>query len=39
MAAADVERIRATIRLLLDSGDITPMGARLLDKVLAEVSW
>lgn len=39
MPAAEVERIRAMVRLLLDSGDITPMGARLLDKVLTEVVW
>lgn len=39
MAAAEVERIRAVIRMLLDSGDITPMGARMVEKVLAEVSW
>ena len=39
MAAAEVERIRAVVRLLLDSGDITPQGARQLEKVLTEVSW
>lgn len=29
-------RMEATIRLLLDSGDLTMMGARVLDKVLEE---
>jgi hypothetical protein len=39
MAAAEVERIRAVLRMLLDSGDITPQGARMMEKVLTEVSW
>lgn len=39
MAAAEVERIRAMLRLLLDTGDITPMGAQQIEKVLTEVSW
>lgn len=39
MPAAEAERIRAVVRMLLDSGDITPMGARMLDKVLAEMGW
>lgn len=39
MAAAEVERIRAVLRMLLDSGDITPMGVRMMEKVLTEVSW
>jgi len=25
--------------MLLDIGDITPMGARMIDKVLAEMGW
>lgn len=39
MAAAELERIRAMVLMLLDSGDITPMGVRMMDKVLTEVSW
>ena len=39
MPAAEAERIRAMVRMLLDSGDITPMGARMMDKVLAELGW
>lgn len=39
MPGAEVERIRAMLRLLVDSGDITPYGARMIEKVLTEVSW
>lgn len=39
MAAAEVERIRAMLRLLLDTGDITPRGVQQVEKLLAEVSW
>ena len=39
MAAAEVERIRAVLRMLLDSGDITHMGVQMMEKVLTEVSW
>ena len=39
MPPSEAERVRAVIRMLLDSGDITPMGARMMEKVLAEVSW
>lgn len=28
------ERIRAVLRMLLDSGDITPMGVRLVEQAL-----
>lgn len=30
----DVERLQAVCRMLLDSGDITPMGVRMIEKVL-----
>ena len=39
MPPVEVERIRALLRVLLDTGDITPQGVRMIDKVLAEVSW
>lgn len=32
----EAERLKAMVRLLLDSGDITPMGARLLNKLAEE---
>ena len=39
MSPTEAERLRAALRLLLDSGDITPMGARVIDNIIAEVSW
>lgn len=39
MPPVEAERIRAILRMLLDTGDITPQGVRMVDKVLAEVSW
>ena len=39
MPPVEAERVRAVIRMLLDSGDITPRGAKMMEKVLAEVSW
>lgn len=30
------ERIRAALRMLLDSGDITPMGVRAIGQILDE---
>ena len=32
--AVDVERIRASFRLAVESGDLTPMGGRVLNHVL-----
>lgn len=39
MGAAGVERIRAAMRLLLDSGDLTQKGVRVLEKILIEEEW
>jgi hypothetical protein len=39
MAAAEVERIRAVVWQLLDSGHIDQQGVQRLEKVLTEVSW
>lgn len=30
----DKDRLRAILRMLLDSGDITPMGARMIERIL-----
>lgn len=39
MAAAEVERIRAVLWQLLDTGNITPQSVQRMEKVLTEVSW
>lgn len=32
----NVERLRAMLRWLLDSGDITPQGVRMIERILDE---
>lgn len=36
MNGASAARIRAVLTMLLDSGDITPMGVRMIEKILQE---
>jgi hypothetical protein len=39
MGAAGVQRLRALMRLLMDSGDITPEAVRQVEKILQEEEW
>jgi hypothetical protein len=39
VSPTEAERLRAALRFLLDTGEITPKGASEIDRIIAEVSW